>query len=199
MFIQLGRRRYTAIQHDILLRELDLNKLGSTIEKRNPLYYQSLFDTSSLTLEHMNNVLSASGQALLELFNGDSSVYALLVTPTKTYFYKLNKQIFDSLSMIVTRYVSSADLLNSHFGDYVRAAHQLYQMIFQNTNLLIGRIIISPDGHYFPFEALVTTENPRQFFVENYAVSYTYSARYLLNDFSNNPATHRANSWESLR
>jgi len=185
----VGSAEYTAIQHDILLRELDLNKLGSTIEKRNPLYYQSLFDTSSLTLEHMNNVLSASGQALLELFNGDSSVYALLVTPTKTYFYKLNKQIFDSLSMIVTRYVSSADLLNSHFGDYVRAAHQLYQMIFQNTNLPIGRIIISPDGHYFPFEALVTSENPRQFFVENYAVSYTYSARYLLNDFSNNPAT----------
>jgi CHAT domain-containing protein len=62
-------------------------------------------------------------------------------------------------------------------------------MIFQNINLPAGRIIISPDGHYFPFEALVTNENPRQFFVENYAVSYTYSARYLLNNFTNSAAT----------
>ena len=38
-----GSAEYTAIQHDILLSELDLNKLGSSIEKRNPLYYQSLF------------------------------------------------------------------------------------------------------------------------------------------------------------
>ena len=35
----------------------------------------------------------------------------------------------------------------------------------------------------------MTHENPRQFFIENYAVSYTYSARYLLNDFTKNAVT----------
>ena len=180
----VGSADYTAIQHDILLTDLELSKFGSTIEKRNPLYYQSLFDTSSITLENMSKVLSARGQTLLELFNGDSNVYALVITTRKNYLHKLNKQVFDSLSTIVTRYVSSSDLLNKHFHDYIEAAHQLYRMIFENIDLPTGRIIISPDAHYFPFEALVTNENPRQFFVENYAVSYTYSARYLLNKFS---------------
>lgn len=185
----VGSAEYTAIQHDILLTDLELSKLGSTIEKRNPLYYQSLFDTSSITLENMSKVLSARSQTLLELFNGDSSVYALVITTRKNYLQKLNKQTFDSLSTIVTRYVSSSDLLNKHFHDYIEAAHQLYRMIFQNIDLPTGRLIISPDAHYFPFEALVTNENPRQFFVESYAVSYTYSARYLLNDFSSNGRT----------
>ena len=185
----VGSAEYTAIQHDILLSDLELNKLGSTIEKRNPLYYQSLFDTSSVTLETMSKVLSTNGQALLELFEGDSSVYALVITAGKSYLQKLNKGTFDSLSVILTRYVSNADLLNRNFDNYIQAAHQLYRMIFQNINLPPGRIIISPDGHYFPFEALVTNENPRQFFVENYAVSYTYSARYLLNNFTNSTAT----------
>jgi hypothetical protein len=137
----------------------------------------------------MSKVLSASGQALLERFDGDSSVYALVITAGKTYLQRVNKKTFDSLSVILTLYVSSPDLLNRNFNNYVQAAHQLYRMIFQNINLPAGRIIISPDGHYFPFEALVTNENPRQFFVENYAVSYTYSARYLLNNFTNSAAT----------
>ncbi len=182
----VGSAEYTAIQHDILLTDLELNKLGSTIEKRNPLYYQSLFDTSSINLENMSRLLSTNGQSLLELFEGDSSVYALFITSGKNYLQKLDKGDFDSLSRILTKYLSTADLLNRNFDNYIQAAHQLYRIIFQKISLPGNRIIISPDGHYFPFEALVTNENPRQFFVENYAVIYTYSARYLLNNFSNN-------------
>ena len=182
----VGSTEYTSIQHDILLNELELNKVGSAIGKRYPLYYQSLFDTSFITLGSMSQALLTNGQTLLELFSGDSSVYALFITSDKSYFQKINKTIFDSLSMIVTKYLSSADLLNRDFGNYIRASNQLYRLIFQNINLPAGRIIISPDGRYFPFEALVTSINPRQFFIESYAVSYTYSARYLLNNFKSN-------------
>ena len=66
---------------------------------------------------------------------------------------------------------------------------QLYQLIFQNIVLPAGRIIISPDGKYFPFEALVTNTQPLTYFLEDHAVSYTYSARYLLNNFAANPAS----------
>jgi tetratricopeptide (TPR) repeat protein len=184
----VGSAEYTSIQHELLLHEIEVNKLGSAIKKSNPLYYQSLFDTSSITLGTMGKVLLTTGQTLLELFNGDSSVYALFITNDTPYFQKINKGIFDSLSMIVTKYVSSADLLNRNFDDYIQASNRLYRLIFQNINLPAGRIIISPDGRYFPFEALVTNKNPRQFFVENYAVSYTYSARYLLNNFNTNAA-----------
>jgi tetratricopeptide (TPR) repeat protein len=184
----VGSAEYTSIQHDILFTELELRKLGSTIEKTNHLYYQSLFDTSFISVGTMSKALLKSSQTLLELFNGDSSVYALFITNGKSYFQKIDKATFDTLSMIVTKYLSSADLLNRDFGNYIQASNQLYRLIFQNKDLPSGRIIISPDGHYFPFEALVTSESPRQFFVENYAVSYTYSARYLLNNFTNTAA-----------
>jgi CHAT domain-containing protein len=64
----------------------------------------------------------------------------------------------------------------------------LYEMIFHNSVVPPGRMIISPDGAYFPFEALVTDNtNPRSpvYFLQDHAVSYTYSARFLMNDFTN--------------
>jgi CHAT domain-containing protein len=47
-------------------------------------------------------------------------------------------------------------------------------------------VIISPDGKYFPYEALVVddqTSDPN-YFIDDHAVSYTYSARYLLYNIS---------------
>src|SRR5206468_2582245 len=63
----------------------------------------------------------------------------------------------------------------------------LYHLIFDGNDIPHGRIIISPDGYYFPFESLVTSyaNGTVSYFLENYAVSYAYSARYLLNDFGN--------------
>jgi len=182
----VGSTENTTIQHELLFNELELNKLAASIKKSNPLYYQSLFDTSSIRLETVRERLLTNGQALLELFNGDSTVYALVITTGKSYLQKINKRAFDSLSVIVTKYVSSADLLNRDFANYVQTSHQLYRVIFGTMNLAAGRIIISPDGKYLPFEALVTSGTPLRYFAEDYAVSYTYSARYLLNNFSAN-------------
>jgi len=49
-----------------------------------------------------------------------------------------------------------------------------------------GRIIISPDGQYFPFEALITTNDNQQatYFLNDHAISYTYSISFLLNNFN---------------
>jgi CHAT domain-containing protein len=53
--------------------------------------------------------------------------------------------------------------------------------------------VISPDEQYFPFEALTINRpgQPAKWFVEDYAVSYTYSARFLMNDFNTGQATGR--------
>ncbi len=64
---------------------------------------------------------------------------------------------------------------------------EVYMNSFSKTVIyLAGRIIISSDGRYFPFEALITN-NSNQFpayFLNDHAVSYTYSIRYLLNSFA---------------
>jgi len=123
-------------------------------------------------------------QALVELFEGDSAIYVLAVTGQKNYLQKIDKTTFDSLSETCGTFISNADLLNRNFETFKKLSFQLYQVVFRNIYLPAGRIIISSGGKYFPFEALVVNTQPLTYFVEDHAVTYTYSARYLLNDFS---------------
>jgi CHAT domain-containing protein len=90
-------------------------------------------------------------------------------------------------------YISNSSLQNKYFPEFVNTSSQLYQLIFQNKPLPSGRIIISPDDRYFPFEALVTKKQPVTYFLSDYAVSYTYSARYLMNRFVNTTYTYAKN------
>ncbi len=129
-------------------------------------------------------------QALVELFVGDSAVYILIITAQKSYIQKIDKNSFDSLSAAYVNYISHPNLLNVNFNNYVQCSAQLYQLLFQRVNLPVGRIIISPDGKYFPFESLIISKQPLTYFVEDHAVSYTYSARYLLNNFTANSASN---------
>ena len=103
---------------------------------------------------------------------------------------RLDKNAFDSLSAAYVNYISHPDLLNGNFNNYIQCSGQLYQLLFQNVNLPAGRIIISPDGKYFPFESLITNKQPLTYFLEDHAVSYTYSARYLLNNFTASSASN---------
>ncbi len=50
-----------------------------------------------------------------------------------------------------------------------------------------GRVIISPDGQYFPFEALITNKTGTpDYFLNDYSVSYTFSAKYLMSQYDMN-------------
>ena len=178
---------FRSIQKELIVAKQALDRLGQTIKQHNPLYYQSFLDTSFVTLQEVKKKLLADRQVLFELFEGDSAVYSLLITPGKTYFNKISKIDFDSTTKAYIGYISNQSLLNRKFEDYTKTANYLYRLIFGGNSLPEGRIIISPYGHYFPFEALVTSMSPEPvYFLNKHAVSYTYSARYLMNDFGIN-------------
>src|SRR4029077_8546094 len=124
----------------------------------------------------------------VELFTGDSAVYLLAITQQSTHLQKINKTDFDRLSDAYRHFISNPDLLNRKFDVFKNLSLQLYQLLFKDINLPAGRIIISPDGKYFPFEALATNLRPLNSLLDDHAVTYTYSARYLLNDFSTSTA-----------
>ncbi len=49
-------------------------------------------------------------------------------------------------------------------------------------NIPPGRIIVSPDGPNIPYEALIMSKRntrPVKYLVQDYAVSYTFSAQFL--------------------
>jgi hypothetical protein len=132
---------------------------------------------------------------LVELFAGDSAVYTLVITLQRSYVQKIDKNSFDRLSDTYRNFISNSDLLNKGFDKFKKLADQLYRLIFKEIDLPTGRIIFSPDGKYFPFEALVTNTQPLTYFLEDHAVSYTYSARYLLNNFAVNPTSVQTHLW----
>jgi CHAT domain-containing protein len=181
-------KNFTQVQGDIFSRKQALDRLEQVIQSRDPLYYQSFLDSSFIILQDVQKDILMDHQAMLELFTGDSAIYVLQVTPQHTYLTKLNKKEFDSTAGSYISYISDPILLNSNFSAFARTARHLYGMIFQSSPLPKGRIIISEDGRYFPFEALVTdTGSPAPvYFLSDHAVSYAYSARYLLNRFASN-------------
>jgi CHAT domain-containing protein len=178
--------RYAEIQNALFTNNRELNRLDKLIKNHNPLYNQRIQDTSGIYLADIQKNILKDHDAMLELFNGDSAVYSLMITPHNSYLNKINKQDFDSTANLFLAYISNQDLLNREFPGYTRTASHLYKLIFENNPVPNGRVVVSPDGHYFPFEALVTNNLPASpiYFINDHAVSYTYSARYLLNNFA---------------
>ena len=180
--------QYKSLQNDLFTSQQELHILEQSIKTKYPLYYQTRVDTSSLNLKNIQNILAKDQAEIIELFNGDSTVYVLKIASKQILLSKVEKNDFDKTVYLYTSYISDAAVLNKEYDRYLQTAIHLFELIFQNTSLPKGRIIVSPDGKYFPFEALVTNKNYSfpVYFLNDYIVSYTYSARFLLNDFKIN-------------
>jgi CHAT domain-containing protein len=183
--------RMEEIRSEQFTKKRELDNLEQLIKSQNPLYYQSFLNKNDIGIPDVQKNLLKDHQALLELFTGDSANYSLVITPRQIQVHKINKYKFDSVFKKYIYYISKQDILNEKFEEFVSISHQLYQLIIQNNPLPEGRIIFSPGDRYFPLEALVTS-NPKEklvYFQKEHAVSYTYSARYLMSDFKMNTST----------
>src|SRR5579863_2906456 len=129
-----------------------LDQLMQTIKEKNPIYYQNFLDPIQTSLKDIDKKILNDHQALLEIYEGEHAVYSLLVTRQRTYFNKIDKDDYDRNARLYLSFLSNPDLLNSHVTEFERTAHQLYEMIFRNCAMPSGRIIISPDGAYFPLD-----------------------------------------------
>ena len=184
------------VQREIAAAIQELDKMRQLVKKRNPLYYQSFYDTTMTSVSDVRQNILKDHAGLIELFAGDSADYSILITKDQVRFKRLDKTDFENTIDLYINYISNIGLLNSKFAAYTATANHLYQLIFSNNSLPDGRIIISPDGHYFPFESLITDLTPKPvYFLSNHAVSYTYSARYLMNDFNSRQNSEPAGSF----
>jgi len=185
--------QYSDLQNELFTSKQELQKLQDVIKANNPLYYQSFVEENFITLDDVKKRLLKDHQALVEIFAGDSAIYCLVVTADKNYLEKIGKLLYDSLSRVYSGFISNAEVLNKNFTGFVQVAQQLYRLLFNTIDLRPGRVIISPDGQSFPFEALITDVKTRNYFLYDHAVSYTYSARYLLNEFNQNNSSSSNN------
>ncbi|HWK05136.1 MAG TPA: CHAT domain-containing tetratricopeptide repeat protein [Puia sp.] len=182
--LQLQREKNQEdLVNELFNSKQELDRLEELVKKADHLPYQNFPDSG---LSYVRKDLLQDHQGLLELFNGDSAVYSLLVSAEYASLDRIDKSDLDSTTGLYLSYISNPDRLNGNFAGYAGVAHHLYQLIFREAPPPKGRIIISQDGRYFPFEALLVNDNPAAplYFVEEHATSYTYSAYYLMNHYS---------------
>ena len=174
---------FKQVQAELFKDRQELEITIDAIKARNPLYYQNNLDSSIITIREVRKNILKDHQALMEIFTGDSVMYSLIITSSTIHFKMMDKTRFDSLRNLFTLFISNVFLLNDQFSRFVQISSQLYEVIFKKDSLPSGRIIISPDGFYFPFEALISNILPIKYLLNDHSVSYTYSARYLTNQF----------------
>jgi CHAT domain-containing protein len=186
--IPFSSDEYLSVSNDLYFKNEQLEKLADSIKNRNAAYRKTSTDTSFITVGQLQKKLLRNSQALMEVFCGDSSVYVLSVTDNNRSLVKINKQLYDSVSNYFISLIYNPSGLNNHYKDFIKTSHQLYTLLFQQMPSSYSSIIISPDGKGYPFEALVTNDNEQEpdYFLNRHATSYTYSAKYLLNQFTAN-------------
>jgi CHAT domain-containing protein/tetratricopeptide (TPR) repeat protein len=120
-------------------------------------------------------------QAYLNIFDGDSAVYLLKFIGDTIIFQKTDKKAYDCLVGEFQNGLLKPVVYKDEFVKWSLNAHALYNMIFGNYEISPGRILVSPGSNHFPFEALVQSisNGHNQYMVEDYAISYVYSATYL--------------------
>jgi len=156
-----------------------------TRQKDRILASGSTPDTTALTYNVFRSKYDLNNQTILEIFNGDSAVFILAITSNDIVFKKVSKSKFNDLSSSFLEYVGDPIKCNSNFNDFVSVAARLHRLILDSIRI-DGRLIVSPDENNFPFEALVsgTTNGDATYLINDHAVVYTYSAGFLLLDFS---------------
>lgn len=164
------------------------DSLKARFETGYPEYYNLKYDLSTVSVQEVQDSLLADGQALLEYFVGDSSIFIFLVRKDDYQVQEVKrnfplKEWVEQMRSAISRPHPEA------LEPYAEAAHKLYEkLIAPVADQLPERLIIVPDGilGYLPFEALLTEApknayRPKDFsyLLRRHQISYSYSATLL--------------------
>lgn len=171
--------------------------LKKQLETRYPRYYQAKYDLSVIDLDDVQQNLLKPGQALLEYFLGEDSIFifairrdAFLVKTVKkdSLLKPWIKAIRDGLTLPYTPNSGTNERAGATM--YATAAHALYKAVFQPVDTFLSgqRLIVVPDGElgYVPFDVLLATmpedlSNWRGFpcLLNKHRISFAHSATLL--------------------
>lgn len=183
---------------ELNLRMLDLtasiNSLVQKMEEEHPAFYQEKYGESAISIAEVQSLLRP-GQALVEYFVGDSSIFIFLVKNDDLHVERVPKdfpleQWVADFREGIEAFQFSSNNRDSLCQSYTGLGQQLYQKLLQpiGNQQLPNDLIIIPGGilGFLPFDALLT-EAPSAncifkkypYLVRRHNVSYCYSSTLL--------------------
>jgi CHAT domain-containing protein/tetratricopeptide (TPR) repeat protein len=178
-------KNYAVLQSQLLEQQGKQEQFVKTLETKNPTYFKYKYDTTLVSLDKVKKYL-AKDQTVLEYFMGDDAIYALIISPDKTDLQKIPLLEYSKNAKQFLSYCSDNQKLNQNFQDFLLVSNQIYQQIFRYLNVPKGRLIITQDGYFLPFEALSKSSKRAEYLLNDYAISYTYSVQFLLKNLGKN-------------
>ncbi|GAA0560098.1 CHAT domain-containing protein [Chitinophaga japonensis] len=172
---------YNMLRQQLFATAEELEKYLGTLEEKYPVYYQYKYDTTVYTVGDIRARCLRDNQSLVEYFNSDSLIYTLMInadtiTLSKHHFKNYNAVVRELLALC-----SDKSTLNLQYIRYRQLAGQLHDSLFRPLHIPPGRVIISQDDQFVPFELLLTDPAvSTSFLLKKYVFSYTYSASYLM-------------------
>ena len=176
--------RYRNLQEEVMKDRQEMDQFDYKISSSNTMASSGFSSDYQAILKNTQHYLKSDGQ-LVEFFEGDSAVYIMHISGQRLNVKKVNKDSFNIAIKGFVNSVSDFSRQNKNFGNFKIVANELFRLIFDKNALQPGKIIISPDAHYFPIEALITnTGGPPSYLIETHPVSYVHSARFLSAEFA---------------
>ena len=174
-----GTAAYEEASRQLFREEKALERFIAGLERQHPGYYRYKYDTSAATPALIREHILAADQALLSYFMADSFAYVLQVAKEGTRLYKLPyaKQDLEAWLDLLDQPAFTTTAYNR----YRKLSYAVYRQLFAPLQLRAGRVIISGDEYFIPFEALLTdTTAANNYLLRRHAFSYTYAAGSLL-------------------
>ncbi len=182
--------KYQQVESQLINARGDFEHFIATLDQKYPSYYQYKYDDYTPSLKDFQNYLSLNKQSFVDYFFNGNVCYILDITQNRITFIKRSANditandiaTFLQLCSDKEQYFRNRPLFNS-------LSNKLYKALFKLLDIPKGRTIICPDNFVIPFEALCTDNAGKNFLINNYAFSYTYSARFLMKHYDQGKAS----------
>jgi tetratricopeptide (TPR) repeat protein len=171
-------------QEVVFLQAKDsLERYTRTLEQKAPAYYQYKYADAVPGLQDLQRVLARGDRHFVHYFVSDSVIYMLGITATGT---RLLRVPYRNLGLEINSFLrlcADHQAQNADFVAFAGLAHHLYKVLLEPLGWAGGRVLVSPDNFFLPFETLSADSLGGHFLINDFSFDYVYSARYLLQPF----------------
>lgn len=154
----------------------------TALERKYPAYYRYKYDRSVYPYEDVRHKMGEDKSTFVSYFRGQKIIYALMVSGQRQRLLKINYPDYEQQSRSLMALCASPALLNQNFAAYRKLAFSLYANLFKPLAVPTARVVVSQEGHFIPFEALVadTGTAALAYLAVKHAFSYVPTFRVLM-------------------